>query len=198
MAPLKTVKITVKLAWFALCLALLAGPVPLRAAETIPPVPYRIGPGDILEVVVWREEAVTRTDILVRPDGRISMPLVDDITAAGLTPMELKELITKTLKKFLDSPYVYVIVRDPYSYSFSILGNVKQPGRFTLLTPTNVLQAIAEAEGFNEWAHKDDIVIMRGRGANQTRLPFSYSDVLSGKNLLQNIEIKPGDVVIVP
>ncbi|MFH1060910.1 MAG: polysaccharide biosynthesis/export family protein [Pseudomonadota bacterium] len=193
-----TVKIDVKKALPLLLLVLLATPVGLWAADTIPPVPYRIGPGDTLEVVVWREEAVTRSDILVRPDGRISMPLVDDITAAGMTPMELKELLTKTLSKLIETPYVYVIIRDPYSYSFSVIGNVKQPGRFTLLTPTNVLQAIAEAEGFNEWAHKDDIVIMRGRGPSQTRLPFSYSDVLSGKNLNQNIEIKPGDVVIVP
>lgn len=193
-----TVKIDVKIILPLLLLIMLAAPTGLRAADTIPPVPYRIGPGDTLEVVVWREEAVTRSDILVRPDGRISMPLVDDITAAGMTPMELKELLTKTLSKLIETPYVYVIVRDPYSYSFSVIGNVKQPGRFTLLTPTNVLQAIAEAEGFNEWAHKDDIVIMRGRGASQTRLPFSYSDVLSGKNLNQNIEIKPGDVVIVP
>lgn len=198
MVTLATVKSAVKFVVLALCLMGVAVPSLAPAADIIPPVPYRIGPGDTLEVVVWREESVTRNDILVRPDGRISMPLVDDITAAGLTPMELKELITKTLNKFMEAPYVYIIIRDPYSYSFSVLGNVKQPGRFTLLTPTNILQAIAEAEGFNEWAHKDDIVIMRGRGASQTRLPFSYSDVLSGKNLTQNVEIKPGDVVIVP
>ncbi len=159
---------------------------------------YKIGPSDILEIIVWKESAVSRSDVLVRPDGRISLPLVDDVLAAGLTPMELKEVVTRQLGKFLEMPQVFITVKDPASQTCSVLGNVKRPGRYKMLTPTNVLQALALAGGFNEWAHKDDVIILRGTGKDLKRLPFVYSEVVSGKKKEQNIRLQPGDVVIVP
>ena len=180
---------------FCICLSFLLISSPSWAVD---PDVYRMGPGDILEVVVWKEDRLSRNDILVRPDGRISLPMVDDIIAAGLTPMELKETIAKSAGRFVQRPMVYVIVREPRSHSYSVIGNVRSPGRFPLEQPTTVLQGIAEAEGFNEWAHKDDVVILRGSGQQQTRLSFSYSEVLSGKGLDQNVILKPGDTIIIP
>lgn len=189
------VKFVVKTLIFCICLPMLTISSPAQAVD---PDVYRMGPGDILEVVVWKEDRLSRNDILVRPDGRISLPMVDDIIAAGLTPMELKEAITKSAGRFVQRPMVYVIVREPRSHSYSVIGNVRSPGRFPLEQPTTVLQGIAEAEGFNEWAHKDDVVILRGGGQQQTRLNFSFSEVLSGKGLDQNVFLKPGDTIIVP
>lgn len=181
----------------ALALVLLShGLTPAQAQD--PLESYRIGPGDILEVITWKEQNISRPDILVRPDGRISMPLSDDIRAAGLTPMELKMEITRALKRYIEEPQVYVIIKDPRSKTFSVLGNVVRPGRYPLLSPTSVLHSIATAGGFNEWAHKNDIVIVRGTGAEQKRFKFVYSEVISGSDLAQNVDLKPGDVVIVP
>lgn len=168
------------------------------AQENQPLEPYRIGPSDVLEIIVWREDALTRRDVLVRPDGRLSMPLADDIVAAGLTPMELKAAIAKSLERYIAAPKVYVMVTNPRSHSFSVLGNALKAGEYPLLGPTNVLQAIAQAGGFNEWASKGDIVILRGGGAAQQRLPFSYPDVIAGKNPAQNLQLQPGDTIIIP
>ncbi len=180
-------------------LLLLFGLLPLPTALAQDPLEsYRIGPSDLLEVITWKEQSLSRPDILVRPDGRISLPLCDDIRAAGLTPIELKWEITRALKRYIEEPQVYVIVKDPRSKTFSVLGNVLKPGRYPLLLPTSVLHALATAGGFTEWAHKNDIVIIRGSGADQKRYRFIYSDVVAGTELAQNIDLKPGDVVIVP
>ncbi|MFH1036311.1 MAG: polysaccharide biosynthesis/export family protein [Pseudomonadota bacterium] len=178
-------------------MAVMASAPPAPAADAVLE-PYRIGPSDILEIVVWREDALTRKDVLVRPDGRLSMPLADDVVAAGQTPMELKEAITKSLERYIASPKVYVMVNNPRSHSFSVLGNVVKPGDFPLLSSTSLLQGISAAGGFNDWAGKDDIVVLRGKGINQKRLPFKYSEVVAGKNPLQNLELEPGDIIIVP
>lgn len=161
-------------------------------------VPYLIGPGDILEVIVWREEAVSRSELLVRPDGKITMALIDDIQAAGRTPMELKAALTEAFKKYLTAPQVYVTLKASEGNWFSVLGNVNEPGRHHMLAPTTVLQAIAQAKGFNEWASKNNVVIIRGTPPNQQRFEFDYSDVIDGDNIEQNIRIWPGDVIIVP
>lgn len=159
---------------------------------------YKIGPSDLLEIIVWREVAISRTDVLVRPDGRISLPLVDDVVAAGLTPMELKDIVAKNLRRYVEAPQVYVTVKEPRSQGCSVIGNVQKAGRYLMLSPTNVLQALSLAGGFNEWAHKDDIVIIRGHGAQQKRLPFEYSEVVAGKKPEQNLRLMPGDVIVVP
>ncbi len=159
---------------------------------------YRIGPSDLLEIITWREDMLTRRDTLVRPDGRISMPLTDDIMAAGLTLMQLKYRITKALSHYLEAPQVYVVLTNPRHYEFSVLGNVQKEGTYQMLKPTDVLQALAMAGGFNEWADKDDVFILRGVGPRQKRFPFEYSEVISGEKREQNIILKPGDVIIVP
>ncbi len=176
------------LAWIVLAVPLSAGAEPV----------YRIGPGDVLEVTVWREDQLTRSELLVRPDGRISLPLVDDVQAAGLTPMELKQAVTKALKRYLEAPQVFVEVKKPESQFFCVLGNVNKPGRYEMLTPINVLQALAMAEGFNQWAKKDDIVILRSGKKGQQRLRFEYYEVIEGNKMSQNITLQPGDVVVVP
>lgn len=162
------------------------------------PAYYVIGPSDILEVAVWREDALSRTDVLVRPDGRISMPLLDDVMAAGLTPMQLKLVITKRLKQFVEAPKVYITVANPRSHYFAVIGNAAKPGHFEMLTPTTVLQALSQAGGYNEWADKDETVILRGVGEDQVRIPFEYSEVVSGDKMEQNILLEPGDVILVP
>ncbi len=159
---------------------------------------YIIGPGDKLEIVVWREQELTRRGVLVRPDGRISMPLTDDILAAGLTPMQLKYRITKVLSHYIEAPQVYVILDKPVHFSFSVLGNVVRPGTLMMSEPTDVLQALAMVGGFNEWADKDDVVIMRGIGPNRKIMPFDYEEVIEGEKPEQNIILKPGDIIIVP
>lgn len=159
---------------------------------------YRLGPSDMLDVIVWREPQVSRTNVPVRPDGWISLPLVDDVKAAGRTPMELKLAITKALLNYLEAPKVYVMVKEARSQSCYILGNVSKPNKYTMTRPTTVLQAIAMAEGFNEWARKDDVVVIRTVGNSTVRLPFQYSEVLSGKKMEQNIVLNPGDTIVVP
>ncbi len=176
------------LAW-----AILIIPWPAQAGPV-----YRIGPGDVLEITVWKEDQLTRSELLVRPDGRISLPLVDDVQAAGLTPMELKQSVTNALKRYLEAPQVFVEVKKPESQFFCVLGNVNKPGRYEMLTSINVLQALSMAEGFNQWAKKDDIVILRSSKKGQQRLRFEYYEVIEGNKLSQNIILKPGDVVVVP
>lgn len=191
------------------CLILLAGGAsfalagdkkPKTTAFPKPKIPesYIIGPSDILEVTVWREDSLSRTDVLVRPDGRISMPLLDDVLAAGRTPMQLKLILTKKLKKYVEAPKVYITVQNPRSHYFSVLGNVMKPGRYEMLTPTSVLEALAQAEGFNEWADKDEVVVLRGKGDEQQRMEFDYPAVVKGEKMEQNIVLQPGDVIIVP
>jgi polysaccharide export outer membrane protein len=192
------------LATLLLSLAVLAGPA-LAAKPVVQKKPvaqkepiYRIGPSDLLEIITWREDMLTRKDVLVRPDGRISMPLTDDIMAAGLTLMQLKYRITKALSHFLEAPQVYVVLTNPRHWEFSIVGNVRKEGTYQMLRPTDVLQALALAGGYNEWADKDETFILRGVGPRQKRFPFEYSEVISGEKREQNIILKPGDVIIVP
>lgn len=159
---------------------------------------YRLGPGDIVRVNVWKEDELTRDDILVRPDGRMSMPLVDDLVAAGLTPMELKRELTNVLKDYVEEPKVFIELRLPRSSYYMLLGNINKPGRHTMRGPVDILRAISEGEGFNEWADKNSVILIRGFGPKQRRYLFEYDNVLSGENLDQNIILKPGDVIVVP
>ncbi|MEW5913759.1 MAG: polysaccharide biosynthesis/export family protein [Thermodesulfobacteriota bacterium] len=168
-----------------------------QAAAKQTPI-YIIGPGDRLEVVVWREQDLTRRGVLVRPDGRISMPLIDDIMAAGLTPMQLKYRLTKVLSHFIEAPQVYVILDKVVYDEVSVLGNVVRPGNYVMEKPTDVLQGLAMAGGFNEWADKDSVTILRGIGPNRKILPFIYKEVVEGEKLIQNVILKPGDIIIVP
>lgn len=161
------------------------------------PPDYVIGPSDVLSIVFWRDESMT-TEVVVRPDGKISLPLINDVHAAGLTPEKLREQVTELSSKFLQDPAVSVVVKIINSRVVFITGNVGKGGTYPLMAPTTVLQLIAMAGGLTEWARQDGIVILRNDNGKHLRFPFNYRWVLEGKNPRQNIELKPGDTILVP
>ena len=170
---------------------------PALPAGVTPPTGYTIGPDDQLSIVYWREKDMS-ADVVVRPDGLISLPLLNDVQASGLTPEELRAAITKGATKFVEEPTVSVVVKAINSRKVFITGQVAKAGAYPLGGPTTVLHLIANAGGVNEYADKGKISIVRTEGGKTTRLGFNYEDVLKGKNLAQNIELKPGDTIIVP
>lgn len=155
---------------------------------------YTLGPGDVIQVVVWRNEHLSKT-VPIRPDGKISMPLVDDIAAAGMTPSQLKETITKGLRHYIDNPIVTVIVSEVNNYKVSVLGEVKKPGVYLLKGRTTILEAISMAEGFTEFATTNNILLMKKQKGQRFR--FDYRAYVSGENLDQNVYLDPGDTIIV-
>ena len=165
-------------------------------AQTESPV-YQIGPNDILNIHVWQEEDLTR-DVTVMPDGRISFPLIGNILAQGRTVTELKEIITRKLKKFVTAPEVTVIVNESLSRAVYTIGTVNEPGPYPLAPDMTVLQALSTAGGFTEWADTKNILIVRRDGKKEVQLPFNYKKFISGKNLEQNILLKPNDTIVVP
>ena len=158
---------------------------------------YIIGPADVLEIQVWKEPNLSCT-IPVRPDGKISLPLLNDVQASGLSPLELKTKIEKKLAKFLEKPEVLVSVQEIKSKNIYILGKVKAPGQYPLQHGLTVIQALSLAGGFAEWADKKDIVILRHENGKQKRIKFNYKRVSKGKDLEKNIVLCPGDTIIVP
>jgi polysaccharide biosynthesis/export protein len=158
---------------------------------------YIIQPDDMLEIFVWKEPDLTRK-VRVRPDGRISFPLIQDLQAAGISPGELKTEVEKKLRDFLNAPDVTVIVENIQGYSVYVLGKVQKPGKYTAEKPVTVLQALALAGGFQDFAKKTDITITRTLGKDHTVFGFNYPDVIKGKKADQNLILKPGDVVVVP
>jgi polysaccharide biosynthesis/export protein len=162
-------------------------------AAAVDPRSYIIGTEDVVAVSVWREPELTRLYV-VRPDGKISMPLGGDVEVAGATPEQMRERVTAALSEFMTEPKVTVEIRQVNSKKFFISGEVGRPGPFSLVTPMTVLEALSLAGGLREFANGKKIVIMR----NGERLKFNYRDVLKGKNMEQNIPLKPGDHIIVP
>ncbi|NPA95734.1 MAG: polysaccharide export protein [Thermodesulfobacteria bacterium] len=158
---------------------------------------YVIGAGDVLSIQVWREPNLSG-EFTVRPDGRITFPLLNDIKAQGLTPLQLKKKIEKGLTKYISTPVVTVVVQSANSKNIFILGKVNSPGKYPLTGPTTVLQALAQAGGLAEWAKSDEIVIVRNENGKQIKLEFDYDEVSKGKHLEQNIILKPGDTIVVP
>jgi polysaccharide export outer membrane protein len=158
---------------------------------------YIIGPMDVLEVQVWKEPDFSR-QVLVRPDGKITLPLVGDIPASGMNTMGLKALLSEKLEDFVSNPEVTVIVLESHSKNFYIIGKINQPGTYPMNPDMTVLQAISIAGGLAEWADKDSIRIIRRSGGKEEILPFDYDKVISGKKLEQNILLKPNDTIIVP
>jgi polysaccharide export outer membrane protein len=157
---------------------------------------YRIGPEDVLDISVWKNADLTRT-VTVRPDGRISMPLLNDIQAANLTPLELRGVLEQGYSRFVNEAEVSVIVREIHSVKVSVLGMVKLPGRYELRTQTTVLEALALAGGLSEFAKRDQITIFRRDGQRWQRLGFDYSNVLS-RGVEENVVLRPGDIIVVP
>ena len=156
---------------------------------------YVVGEGDILRINVWKETEISQS-VAVRPDGKISLPLVDEIRVAGLTPRQIQELITEKLKKVLTNPQVTVTVTEVRSKMVYITGEVGKPGAYPVVAPTNVLQLIARAGGLTQFANHKRIYILRA-GDQKNPLHFSYEEVVKGKNSEQNITLQPGDTVVV-
>jgi polysaccharide export outer membrane protein len=175
-----------------------AGAAPPNAAASVPlPAGYVIGPDDVLTIVFWREKDLS-ADVVVRPDGRISLPLLNEIQAGGLTPDELRVQLMKAATKYVGDPNATVQVKEIRSRKVFITGNVAKPGNFPLMGDMNVLQVIALAGGLQEYADSKNIVVMRTEGGRQRSFKFNYKDVVKQKHVEQNILLKPGDVVVVP
>lgn len=157
---------------------------------------FLIGPEDILDIQVWKNPELSRT-VPVRPDGKVSLPLVNDIQAAGLTPNDLREQLAARLAEFVPSPEVSVIVREVHSVKVAVIGAVKIPGRYEVKSPATVLELIAQAQGLTEFASRDRIVVIRQNGATTTRVPFNYRKVADGSDQ-ENFFVRAGDIIVVP
>ena len=156
---------------------------------------YVIGPDDVLLISVWKEAELTNT-LPVRPDGKISMPLLSDVQAAGLTPMQLAASLTEKLKKYLSDPRVTVVVTQINSQRIYVTGEVLHTGAMQLLPDMTVLQAVASA-GFTQFANTKGIYILRTSNGKQQKFPFNYKQVVKGEDMNQNILLKPGDTIVV-
>jgi polysaccharide export outer membrane protein len=160
-------------------------------------VAYRIGPEDLLQISVWNNEAMSRT-VPVRPDGNISLPLLNDVHAAGLTPMELRDELMRKLTDYIPHPEVSVIVNDVHSFKVAVIGQVPKPNRYELKSAATVMDALAMAGGFTEFASRSRVVVIRGNGAKTERIPFDYEKVRDGDPKQVNFRLQPGDIVLVP
>jgi polysaccharide export outer membrane protein len=159
---------------------------------------YRIGGGDVLEVATWKEPDLTRTNILVRVDGKVSFPLLGDIPAAGMTPVELTETVQKGLKNYVSNPVVTVSVLNPASQRIYILGEVLRTGEYPLTKSLTVLQAFALAGGFTQWASKDEIILLRGEAGKEKIYKINYKDIVKGKGSENNLMLQANDTIVVP
>jgi len=167
-------------------------------ANSSPGRDYVIGPEDVLAVNVWKEPEISRT-VPVRPDGKISLPLVGDMIVTGLTAQQLQASITQQLQNYVSSPEVSVIVQEVKSEKVNVVGRVVKPGSYSLSKPTTVLDAVVMAGGFRDFAKEKKIYVLRvNKDGNPDRLPFNYKDVIKGKNLSQNVLLEPHDTVVVP
>ena len=159
---------------------------------------FVIGNDDMLAINVWKEPDITR-NVPVRSDGKISLPLVGEVQAAGRTPLALEQEISAKLKNYISEPEVTVIVQQINSQKFNILGMVSKPGSYVLTDSATALDAIALAGGFRDFAKQKSIYILRQNSdGTQTRLPFNYKDVIKGRQPAQNIKLRPGDTIVVP
>ena len=159
---------------------------------------YRIGAGDMIEVSVWKEPDLSRKEILVRVDGKISFPLVGDIPAAGMTPVELTETIQKGLTNYVTAPVVTVTITNPGSQKVYVLGEVTKTGEYPVLKNLTVLQAFALAGGFTQWAAKDEIILIRKDGAKDRIYKINYKDIVKGRDVENNLVLQANDTIVVP
>ncbi|HZD92767.1 MAG TPA: polysaccharide biosynthesis/export family protein [Candidatus Sulfotelmatobacter sp.] len=158
---------------------------------------YIVGESDVLRVNVWKEPEVSQT-VVVRTDGNISLPLINEIKVSGMTPLQIQNMVAEKLKGFLNNPQVTVTVTDIRSKRAFITGEVARPGGYSLNAQTTVLQLIAQAGGFTPFAKRDSIVVLRTENGKPARLKFKYKQVVQGKKTEQNISLHPGDTVVVP
>lgn len=169
------------------------GTLPVAAAE----VPYTLNPGDVLTISVWKEEGLER-EVVVLPDGKIAFPLVGHIRAAGLTPETLQTEMAEKLSPYIPEPVITVSVKQTAGNFVYVVGQVRQPGAFPINGIVDVMQALSLAGGLTPFASTSNIVILRREGDQQRSIPFDYGDVEGGGALDSNIELRPGDVVVVP
>ena len=162
--------------------------------NTAPEV-YRIGPEDALQISVWKNDSLTRT-VQVRPDGKISLPLLNDVQAAGLSALELRDVLAQKLAAYMPNPEVSVIVTAIQSFKVSVIGEVSRPGRLELRSWTTVLDALALSGGFTQFASRSKIVILQPDGKTMKRIPFNYNKALDGEQ--QNFYLRNGDIILVP
>jgi polysaccharide export outer membrane protein len=186
----------------ALALFVLSGTstrVPAAASRYETPVDpgYRIGPEDVLQVSVWNNEAMSRT-APIRPDGKISLPLLNDVDAAGLTPMELRERLMQRLAEYMPHPEVSVVVTEVRSFKVSVIGQVPKPDRYQLRSAATVMDVLALAGGFTEFASRSRVVVIRSSGDKTERIPFDYEKVRNGDPSQANFQLRPGDIILVP
>jgi polysaccharide biosynthesis/export protein len=165
--------------------------------STIVPGDYVIGPEDVLSIVFWREKDLS-ADVVVRPDGKISLPLIKDLQAAGYTPEQLTDALVRAASKFIGQPNATVIVKEINSRKVFVIGQVAKPGTFPLAGDMTVLQVIALAGDVLEYAKTTKVVVVRKENGHEQRFKFNYKEVVKGQNIDQNILLKPGDTVIVP
>jgi polysaccharide export outer membrane protein len=158
---------------------------------------FVIGNDDVLAINVWKEPDISRS-IPVRSDGKISLPLVGEVQAAGLTPLKLEKDIASKLKNYISEPEVTVMVQQVNSQKFNILGQVVKPGSYVIANSPTVLDALALAGGFRDFAKQKSIYVLRKSATGESRIAFNYKEVSQGKNMAQNIKLQPGDTIIVP
>lgn len=159
---------------------------------------YAIGPEDVLQIVVWNNDTLSRT-VPVRPDGMISLPLLDDIQAEGLRPNQLRDVLIKRFGEFLPTPRVSVIVADVRSYRVSVIGEVAKPGQYELKSWRTVLEVLALAGGFTQYSNKNGrMLILRPNGSKMMRIPFNYSKAITAEAEQENFYVRPNDIIIVP
>lgn len=158
---------------------------------------YVIGPEDVLLIHVWREETLTR-QVVVRMDGKISHPLIDEVHAAGLTPLQLKKIVSSKIEKFMDDPVVSIIVLEANSFKVFVTGQVRSQGVHRLRKETTILELIPMAGGFTDWADQKRIMIIRKEDGREKRIIVNYRKIVRGDRSAENVVLKAGDIVIVP
>jgi len=175
-------------------------PQSASAAQQVPaalPPGYVIGSGDVLSIVFWRDKEMS-ADVVVRPDGKISLPLVNDVQASGLTPDQFRSQLVQAATKYVEAPNATVVVKQINSRKVFITGSVSKPGEYPLTGDLKVLQLIALAGGLQEFASPENIIVIRNQGGELHYIRFNYRDVLKMRNVQQNISLIPGDTVVVP
>lgn len=182
-----------KICWKSICLVLFLIASHANAADTT----YTIGPGDTLEISVWRDESLSR-EVIVPPDGVISFPLIHDIDVNGMTVALLRQTVTQKLSEYVPDATVSIILKTFSSLRGYVIGKVKSPGMYPITLDTSVMQILSMAGGLNPFASESSIHILRQIKGKSVKIPFNYSEVLKGRNLEQNIILQRGDVVVVP
>lgn len=170
---------------------------PVVPGAVTPPPGYLIGADDVLSIVFWKDKDMTN-DVTVRPDGMISLPLLNDISAAGLTPSQLRDRLMEESQKLMEDPNVTVVVKQINSRKVFITGQVGKVGPYSLTGPMTVMQLLSMVGGVGEFANSKNIIILRTENGRQISHKFNYKEVIAGKKLAQNIELKPGDTIVVP